>query len=142
VVGGRWVADRGDREGKEASPGACTTWASAGLGVDLGVDLGAEGGWGLWWGLGGVFGGVLGGEGAADKEEREGRCTLTKKIREWIIRPRAHAVCRNFCALLLGDVLRSRTRNTRGIWHLRRKRQGRNLELAGKMPTGMFEYKS
>jgi hypothetical protein len=61
VVGGRWVADKGDREGKEASPGACTTWASAGLGVDLGVDLDAEGGlgplvglwWGLWWGLGG-----------------------------------------------------------------------------------------
>jgi hypothetical protein len=36
--------------------------------------------------FGGVFGGVLGGEGAADKEEREGRCTLTKEIQERILR--------------------------------------------------------
>jgi hypothetical protein len=61
VGGGRWVADKAEREGKEASPGACSTWASAGLGVDLGVDLGAEGGcglwWSLWWGLGGRGGG-------------------------------------------------------------------------------------
>jgi hypothetical protein len=41
VVGGEGIADQGESEGKEASPGACTTWASAGLGVDLGVDLGA-----------------------------------------------------------------------------------------------------
>jgi hypothetical protein len=55
-------------EGKEASPGACSTWASAGLGVDLGVALGAEGGvgslvvslvgaWGAGWGPGGRRGG-------------------------------------------------------------------------------------
>jgi hypothetical protein len=59
--GGRWVADKGEREGKEASPGACSTWVSAGLGVGLGVDLPGRrgggvfvfvfGGAGLWWGL-------------------------------------------------------------------------------------------
>jgi hypothetical protein len=64
--GGRWVADKAEREGKEWSPGACSTWSSAGLGVDLGVALGAEGGWGLWrglwWGLGGRGGSQGGGE--------------------------------------------------------------------------------
>jgi hypothetical protein len=49
-------------EGKEASPGACSTWA-AGLGVDLGVHLGTEGGWGLWWGLWWGRGGRGGGQG-------------------------------------------------------------------------------
>jgi hypothetical protein len=43
-------------------------------------------GWGLWWVCGGVCGGVFGGEGAADKEDREGRCTLTKKILRRILR--------------------------------------------------------
>jgi hypothetical protein len=61
--GRRWVADKAEREGKEASPGACSTWASAGLGVDLGVALGAEGGWGLWWGLWWGLGGRGGAQG-------------------------------------------------------------------------------
>jgi hypothetical protein len=79
VVGGRWVADKGDREGKEASPGACTHAPRGLRGVWVWMSWAwiwaQRGGWGLWWGLGGVFAGVLGGEGAADKEEREGRYT-------------------------------------------------------------------
>jgi hypothetical protein len=51
-------------EGKEASPGACSTWASAGLGVDLDVDPGAEGGWGLWWCIWWGVGGRGGGQGS------------------------------------------------------------------------------
>jgi hypothetical protein len=48
-------------------------WAQRGGGVFGGV-------------FGGGLGGVVGGEGVADKEEREGRCTLTKKIQERILR--------------------------------------------------------
>ena len=83
-----------------------------GLGVDLGVDLGAEGG-------GGVFGGVLVGSllvswGA--KGRRQGRKGGPLHFHRPTSRNRSYAVRRKFCALLLSDVHRNRTRNTRSAW--------------------------
>jgi hypothetical protein len=103
--------------------------------VDLGVDLGAEGGGGLWWGLGGVFDGVLGGEGVADKEEREGRCTSIGLHLETDLAPSVVNSARS-CLVTCTGAARA-TREAPAT-----KRKGRNLESAGKMSTGMFEYKS
>jgi hypothetical protein len=96
--GGRGVAG-----GRKGGPllGACSTWASAGLGVDLRVGLGIwaqRGGgslvglwWGLWWGLGGR-GGRQGGDvvveflSAAPTSGRHPRspATQTKRNSTWI----------------------------------------------------------
>ena len=83
-----------------------------GLGVDLGVDLGAEGGVGYlvgsWWGLCWCLGGRRG--------RRQGRKGGPLHFHRPTSRNGSCAVSRNFCALLLGGVHRSRTRNTRSAW--------------------------
>ena len=83
-----------------------------GLGVDLGVDLGAEGGVGYlvgsWWGLCWCLGGRRG--------RRQGRKGGPLHFHRPTSRNGSCAVRRKFCALLLGGVHRSRTRNTRSAW--------------------------
>ena len=96
-------------------------------------------GGGGWRGVGKSVGARLGGEGVADKEERGGRCTLTKKISRMDLTPSVVTFAL-FCLVTCTGTARA-TREAPGT-----KTKRTNLESAGKRSvqrsTGMFEYKS
>jgi hypothetical protein len=91
--------------------------AQRGGGVFGGVLVGAEGGVGSlvgsWWGLCWCLGGRRG--------RRQGRKGGPLHFHWPTSRNGSYAVRRNFCALLLGGVHRSRTRNTRSAWDENKK---------------------
>jgi hypothetical protein len=126
VGGGRWVADKGESEGKEArgEPRCMHHVGFGGLGVDLGADRGGVGS------LVGSLVGAWGGRGGGRRGRRQGRKGGPLHFHRPTPKNGSYAVRRKFCAFLLGDVHRSRTRNTRGacdendkdeIWSQREK---------------------